>query len=367
MELNYDQLHEYNKTLDKVSYDYTIAVRDGDLHYVNLNYILTRATKAVGWEVSRDTYHDFAHYYDPRFTTNRSKYEYFMMCLQRNYNKRHKDATGFEVIDTFPEGEFDWIGAKMNPTIPQESMIHKVTFLDPDGNRLWFDFVPDGESPNPPEQKDSEKYGAFTGWDTDITSITSDMIVTATYENYKPVGKVTLTTGSDAVYEGEYATVKVDAESSGDYQYNIICMSGSEKIFESGYTSSDTASFLIRNSGNCTVYAQIKDGSGNEYSTQKTQVNVQRAVVVYYSGYSSPNIHYKVGSGKWTTPPGVKMIANSDVDGYSFKYVIPLDASSSNVTCCFNDGNNNWDNNGEKDYTLPEGAVGVKNGTITQL
>ena len=73
-----------------------------------------------------------------------------MMCFQRCYNKKHPDATGFEVIDTFPEGEFDYIGAKMDPTIKQSSMIHKVTFLDPDGNRLWFEFVSDGESAAPP-------------------------------------------------------------------------------------------------------------------------------------------------------------------------------------------------------------------------
>ena len=33
----------------------------------------------------------------------------------------------------------------------------------------------------------------------------------------------------------------------------------------------------------------------------------------------------------------------------------------------YNDGNNNWDNNGEKNYTVSEGAYGIKNGVVTPI
>ena len=366
-ELAYDQLFEYTKSISGECYDKTIAVRSGTMHYDNMNYVLTRAVNAVGWDIARDTFHGFAKYYDPRYNTGRAKFEYLMMSLQRSYNKKHPEATGSEIYDTFPQGEFDYIGQLMNPTSAEGEKICKVQFIDPDGKKLWFEFVPEREGANPPVQSASEKYGAFTGWDMDITNITSDMVITAQYENYKPFGSATITTGSETIYEGEYATVKIDVPEAGTYKYNIICMNGSETIFESGYTDSNTASFMLSKAGGCVVYAKVKAADGTEYNTRKKQFNAEKAVVVYYSGYSSPNIHYKVGSGTWTTPPGVKMTANSDVSGYSFKYVIPLDANSTTVKCCFNDGNNNWDNNGEKDYSLTEGAVGVKNGVVTKL
>ncbi len=89
--------------------------------------------------------------------------------------------------------------------------------------------------------------------------------------------------------------------------------------------------------------------------------------VIYYdnSNWSSANIHYKVGNGKWTSVPGVRMYESSK-EGYGFRYTIEL-GDSDNVTFCFNDGNGNWDSRYGANYTAGAGTYGVKNGNVTRL
>lgn len=91
--------------------------------------------------------------------------------------------------------------------------------------------------------------------------------------------------------------------------------------------------------------------------------NTNSITVYYYTSWSSPNIHYQIGSGSWTSAPGVPM-SSSSVSGYK---VITIDlGTGSTLKCCFNDGNNNWDNNSGKDYYLSSaGTYTIKNSTIT--
>lgn len=86
--------------------------------------------------------------------------------------------------------------------------------------------------------------------------------------------------------------------------------------------------------------------------------------VYYYTSWSSPNIHYQIGSGSWTSVPGVPM-SSSSVSGYK---VITIDlGTDSTLKCCFNDGNNNWDNNSSNNYYLNSaGTYTIKNATITK-
>lgn len=364
--LSWDGLAEYTKSVSANGYEKSIVPRTGKRHYDGLNYIMYRTTEIVGWDTVRSVFHDYCTYYDPRFNSFRGRFDYLMMCLQNKYNATHSDATGFEIIDSFPGDEFEYIQSLVGNPNGESERVYRVQFLDPDGERLYFRFVPSGDAASVPDPAASDKYGRFTGWDADISSVTSDMTVTAQYENFSYYGTVDVTTGSDKVYEGEFASITAAAPDSG-CQFNIICTKGSDVVYESGYSSSSAAKVFIGGTGSYTVYAKVKDSGGAEHVTKKAQFTAEKAAVIYYSGFNEPNIHYKAGSGSWTAVPGVKMTKNSDVSGYAYKYVIPLTASASTATLCFNDGNNNWDNNGEKDYTVNEGATGIKNGTVTVI
>ena len=95
----------------------------------------------------------------------------------------------------------------------------------------------------------------------------------------------------------------------------------------------------------------------------------KKNVTIYYSNssYKDANIHYRVGNGTWTAVPGIKMSVNNEQSGYTWKYVVNL-GKESGLTICFNNGNNVWDNNGSKDYTISgAGCYGIKDGKITKL
>ncbi|WP_310602199.1 carbohydrate binding domain-containing protein [Anaerosporobacter sp.] len=101
---------------------------------------------------------------------------------------------------------------------------------------------------------------------------------------------------------------------------------------------------------------------GNVTSGEPSGSSSNTITVYYYTTWSSPNIHYQVGNDSWTSAPGVRM--SSSVNGYK---VITIDlGTNTTLKCCFNDGNNNWDNNGGNNYALNStGTYSIKNGTIT--
>ena len=89
----------------------------------------------------------------------------------------------------------------------------------------------------------------------------------------------------------------------------------------------------------------------------------ENSITIYYKGYSTPYIHYQVGSGSWTSVPGAAMTPTSEVSGYTHKYTISLgSASSANV--CFNDGNGSWDSRNGANYQFTKGTYTYSNGTI---
>ncbi|MGY5764760.1 carbohydrate-binding module family 20 domain-containing protein [Brachybacterium sp. DNPG3] len=93
------------------------------------------------------------------------------------------------------------------------------------------------------------------------------------------------------------------------------------------------------------------DGSTGEYET----------TTVYYSteaGWSDYYMHYKAGSGTWTTAPGTEM--TQACEGW---YSTTVD-SADTLTAAFNDGSGTWDNNGSKDYTLKGEDVTVTGGSV---
>ncbi len=123
---------------------------------------------------------------------------------------------------------------------------------------------------------------------------------------------------------------------------------------------------LLTDDGDYSIYAMVKKADGTQYTSDTAHITVAKAVTIFYSGFSTPYIHYKIGSGEWTSVPGKAMTAQNDIAGYTHKYTIPL-GTSTGITCCFNDGNNNWDNNNKNDYKFNAGVYGVKNGSTTNL
>ena len=92
----------------------------------------------------------------------------------------------------------------------------------------------------------------------------------------------------------------------------------------------------------------------------------QNTVTIYYSGYNNPYIHYKISGKSWTSAPGVKMDASSEISGYGYSITIDLGDADS-LTACFNNGNGSWDSNGGKNYTFKVGNYTFKNGNITKI
>ncbi len=338
-------------------------------YFESMVYVFFRTCNAVGWDTVKATFRQFNEYYDTSYDKAYSKYLYWLMNLQNMYNKNHPEATGFEIIDSFPEGEYDYLKYILNgceDKYEESQNIHCVQFFDPDGNRLWFEFVPHGKAASQKDIPDHEKYGAFTGWDCDLSCVMSDMTVTANYENFQAAGTITYSSEDSNVYQGEFVEFAATASGNGNYTYNFMVSKDGEKVFESGSSSSNTAKIFFQTSGKYLVSAQLKDSEGNETSTSRLVVNVKRAATIYYSGFNNPNIHYKSDTGSWTKAPGKPMISNSDVLGYSYKYIIPINSEGGKAEMCFNDGTN-WDNNSEKNYFAGEGAYGIKNGTVTQI
>lgn len=69
-------------------------------------------------------------------------------------------------------------------------------------------------------------------------------------------------------------------------------------------------------------------------------------------------MHYRVGSGTWTTAPGTEM--TEACEGW---YSTTVDTDGT-ITAAFNDGSGTWDSNGSADYTIKGEDVTVSGGSV---
>lgn len=133
-----------------------------------------------------------------------------------------------------------------------------------------------------------------------------------------------------------------------------------------------------RNQANYKVYAG-KYGIKEEKVTKLQQVipspeitatpHAGNVAEVYYynASWTTAYIHYKVGNGSWTSVPGKKMSASTEQSGYRWKYTIDL-GTATEVTVCFNNGNDSWDSRNQANYKLSgAGMYGIKNGVVITL
>lgn len=149
----------------------------------------------------------------------------------------------------------------------------------------------------------------------------------------------------------------------GVEEFSISKKGGTEEVLAI-QSDGHSAVWTPEESGYYTVTYHITDALGQQaeksimYRVKKEAAN---ETVIYYKGYDTPYIHYKVGNGSWTTLPGVPMEATNVMVGYSYKAVIPL-GTEEECTVCFNDGNGNWDSNNGQNYIFAAGTYGYKNG-----
>ncbi len=114
---------------------------------------------------------------------------------------------------------------------------------------------------------------------------------------------------------------------------------------------------------NCTLSTVLHGSCQYSFDFEVTDGNnTDNEVTIYYKGFENPNIHYTVDGSNWTDVPGVKM-DSCDFNGYKYVANVKLNGSD-NLTCCFNDGNGNWDSAYGNNYNFKAGKYYFHDGKI---
>lgn len=92
---------------------------------------------------------------------------------------------------------------------------------------------------------------------------------------------------------------------------------------------------------------------GNEKTVLCSESNLNHAVI-YYRGYETPYINYRIADGNWISSTGTEMTYNIERRGYTHKYVIDL-KNTDHATVYFTDGDKKTDNNSGKYFTATRG------------
>lgn len=159
----------------------------------------------------------------------------------------------------------------------------------------------------------------------------------------------------------------VSPAGSDNFRY-IVTKDGVSHLYSANADSS--LPLIPTSAGKYTIKCEIKFGAriiaskSVEYTVGTGSVSGS-ALTICYKGYSTPNIHYQVGSGSWTAVPGVAMAPTNERPGYTHKYTIDL-GSSTYANVCFNDGNGSWDSRNGANYRVESGTYTCSNGTITK-
>lgn len=127
---------------------------------------------------------------------------------------------------------------------------------------------------------------------------------------------------------------------------------------------SGSATFTVPAGGAVALHVAARPGSSPTASpSPTTSTPAGQDTTVYYAttkGWAAYRIHYRVGTGAWTTLPGEPLAAACP--GWVSR---TLDTDGATVTAAFTDGAGAWDNNGSRDYTLSGAVAAVKDGAVT--
>ena len=195
-------------------------------------------------------------------------------------------------------------------------------------------------------------------WDGNITSGTweeaSCLAVTVDSVKISPSGTINLDLANGATTQLT-ATVAPAAAASKPVKW----ASSNEKV---AVVKNGVVQGLAK--GTATITASVGGKSDTVTVNVTGEAPVVHDTTVYYPaskfGANSTYLHYRIGTGTWTTAPGVKMEAACD--GY-VKYTIE-GTEGGQIEFVFNNGSGQWDNNGKKNYTASGANVVVENGTV---
>ena len=195
-------------------------------------------------------------------------------------------------------------------------------------------------------------------WDGNITSgkweEASCVVVTVDSVKISPSGTINLDLANGATTKLT-ATVAPAAAASKPVKW----ASSNEKV---AVVKNGVVQGLAK--GTATITASVGGKSDTVTVNVTGEAPVVHDTTVYYPaskfGANSTYLHYRIGTGTWTTAPGVKMEAACD--GY-VKYTIE-GTEGGQIEFVFNNGSGQWDNNGRKNYTASGANVVVENGTV---
>ncbi len=157
----------------------------------------------------------------------------------------------------------------------------------------------------------------------------------------------------------------LNSDNFNDYDWEIEFIDSKND----GYTSTVLSAEIVDANKGITYslsgnYPMSLNGNSEKATVKGT--SYENKTTIYYTNgnWNEAYIHFKTQNGEWTNVPGVKM-ENSDVEGYTWKYVIDLaQDDSENVQVCFNNGNGAWDSRNAQNYLLNSGVYSIQNGNI---
>ncbi|RYQ45962.1 Ig-like domain-containing protein, partial [Bifidobacterium pseudolongum] len=168
--------------------------------------------------------------------------------------------------------------------------------------------------------------------------------------------------------------LSMDLNSTTSVQLNATVTPADATVRSISWKSSDpsvatvSSDGLVRGkkAGTTMITATAAGISASITVTVTGEVVTPQGTTIYYPadkfGASSTYIHYRVGTGTWTTAPGVKM--EEACNGYlSFTIENP---DQQPVEFVFNNGSGNWDNNGGQNYKGTGDSILVKDGSVTE-
>ena len=205
--------------------------------------------------------------------------------------------------------------------------------------------------------------GASTGYKVEYVSNTSGEAKFNLISNDISITSITSSLGT-AMKIGNSTNLTVNATSTnGGLKYSLD-VNGESLLKDS---TSNTVSWTPTKTGTYTITATVTDSANNSITkTMTVNVTEPNKTVIYYKGYDNPYIHYQIGNGTWTTAPGVKMTASTDVSGYTYKAEIDL-GDAEKLTACFNNGSGTWDSNNGSNYSFGVGYYTYSSGIITKI
>ncbi len=246
-------------------------------------------------------------YYTAKYTVKFVDYD--GTELKTDIVKNGSDATAPENPTrdgyTFVGWDFNFTKVKSNLTVTAQyeaisATTYTVKFVDYDGTELKTENVNEGGSATAPENPTREGY-TFTGWDVEFDNITSDLTVTAQYEEIKY--KVTFTDYNGTVLKEEEIAVGGDATPPENPSRTGYTFTG----WDSAYTNIQAETVVTALYKGNEYILSFDGGNDEEYETM---------TVTYGSLYGELPTPAKEGFvfAGWYTEAGVLITANTTVN-----------------------------------------------------